>query len=107
MTKDEIKQLRERWAKDDLPITDGTRAVIVGLLDEIERQQNAMAEMAYNWRAHSAFSTIDAYVTHYDKCAGGDIACACGATQSKATFEQGRRAIDAFLPPGDQRAARG
>jgi hypothetical protein len=69
------------------------------LEERVAELEAACRKMAYNWRAHSRFLTIHNYVRHEPDCEASKKACACGATQSVATFKAGRRAIDAAVPP--------
>lgn len=65
----------------------------------VEPWREAAKKMAYNWKAHSAFSSIQYYVSHASNCSQNGIACSCGLSQSLATFRAGRGAIDALLSP--------
>jgi hypothetical protein len=63
----------------------------------LDQAMEALEKMAYNWEAHSAFASIQYYVSHASNCSPNSLACSCGLSQSMATFRAGRDAIAAVL----------
>lgn len=66
------------------------------LLALLAKKDEALKKMAYNWTAHTAFSSIESYGKH-GNCSAAKIACSCGLSQSIATFKAGRKAVDGAL----------